>query len=93
MPGDIKNIRADQLMLIQQKIAFEKAKQRMGNEYLLLVDEVDDSGGGKGRFFGQAPHIDSICHIDGCSARAGKFIRAKVTATADYDLVVEQIND
>lgn len=93
VPGEIKSSRADQLMLIQQKIAFEKARQRIGNEYLVLVDEVDESGRGKGRFFGQAPHIDSICHIDRCPVRAGKFIRTKVAATADYDLVVVQIND
>jgi hypothetical protein len=52
---------------------------------------VDDKGGGKGRFYGQAPHIDSICHIRRCLGQAGEFVRTKVVETSDYDLVVEQI--
>ncbi len=92
IPQHIKDNRADQLMLIQQKIAFQKAKQKIGTELLCLVDEVDDKQA-RGRFFGQAPHIDSICHINNCSARGGKFIRTKVTAAQDYDLITEQIYD
>ena len=46
---------------------------------------------GRGRFYGQAPEIDSICLIQGCSASPGVFVNTKVIGTQDYDLVVEQI--
>ena len=46
---------------------------------------------GRGRFYGQAPDIDSLCLIEGCSAAPGRFVETKVVGTRDYDLVVEQI--
>jgi ribosomal protein S12 methylthiotransferase len=46
---------------------------------------------GRGRFYGQAPDIDSLCLIEKCSAAPGRFIEAIVTGTRGYDLVVEQI--
>jgi len=91
VPQDVKNRRADTLMRVQQEIAFSKAEKRVADELVCLIDEVDDKGGGKGRFYGQAPHIDSICHIRRCLGRAGEFVRTKVLETSDYDLVVEQI--
>ena len=90
LPDDIKIQRAEQLMLAQQKIAFEKNTSRFGTKVTCLVDEVTlDSA--FGRFFGQAPHIDSICRIENSSAKAGEFITAKVTDAEDYDLTVSQI--
>jgi ribosomal protein S12 methylthiotransferase len=95
MPGqageEIKKERVDRLMLCQQEIAFAKGPERMGQELVCLVDEPDGSGLGRGRFYGQAPEIDSICYIEKCSARPGEFIRVKVVGTRDYDLVVRPI--
>jgi ribosomal protein S12 methylthiotransferase len=52
---------------------------------------VDNGGTGRGRFYGQAPDIDSICLIKNCSAGPGQFVDTKVVGTKDYDLVVRQI--
>lgn len=93
VPDEIKTARAEELMLTQQQIAFEKASGRIGDEIVCLVDEFDDQRNALGRFYGQAPHIDSVCLINNCSAQPGEFIRAKVTGTRDYDLIVDQIND
>ncbi len=46
---------------------------------------------GKGRFYGQAPDIDSVCIIEHCSAAAGRFVETTVKGTRGYDLVVEEI--
>jgi len=95
MPGQIsdkvKKQRLDELMLTQQKIAFEKNKSRIGGKLRCLVDSVENDGLGCGRFYGQAPDIDSICIVQNCSAVPGQFINAKVIGTRDYDLRVEQI--
>ena len=78
-------------MLTQQKIAFAKNKNRIGSKLTCLVDSVDNEGTGRGRFYGQAPDIDSICIIKNCSAKPGQFIDTKVVGTQDYDLLVQQI--
>jgi ribosomal protein S12 methylthiotransferase len=95
MPGQVservKQQRQEELMLAQQEIAFAKNKNRVGNKVTCLVDCVDNKGGGQGRFYGQAPDIDSVCIIKKCTAAPGEFINTKVFGTKDYDLVVEQI--
>ncbi len=91
VPEYIKNERLEELMLTQQEIAFGKNKKRIGTELICIVDCVDKKGTGKGRFYGQAPDIDSICIIKNCLAKMGQFINTKVIDTKDYDLVTEQI--
>jgi ribosomal protein S12 methylthiotransferase len=91
VPDRVKQRRLDELMLTQQKIAFAKNKKRVGSKLTCLVDSVDNGGTGRGRFYGQAPDIDSICLIKNCSGSPGQFIDTKVVGTKDYDLVVRQI--
>jgi ribosomal protein S12 methylthiotransferase len=91
VPDDVKQDRADRLMAAQQKIAFAKNEQRVGSELTCLIDDVDEQSNGVGRFYGQAPHIDSVCFIDNCTAQPGEFIKTKVTGAHDYDLIVEKI--
>ena len=91
VPDNIKQQRLDELMLTQQKIAFAKNKKRIGDKFICLIDSVGSNGTGRGRFYGQAPDIDSICIIEKCSASQGHFIDTKVVGTKDYDLLVLQI--
>lgn len=91
VPDKVKQQRLEELMLTQQKIAFAKNKRRTGSELTCLVDSVDGNGNGLGRFYGQAPDIDSVCIIKSCPEKTGKFIKTRVIGTKDYDLVVEQV--
>ena len=91
VPDRVKQKRLDGLMLDQQKIAFAKNKKRIGDKLTCLVDSVDNEGTAQGRFYGQAPDIDSICIMENCSAKTGQFIDAKVIGTKDYDLLVRQM--
>lgn len=97
VPDDVKEQRLDELMRCQQEIAFAKNHSRIGNEMTCLVDSVDSKFLSKGRYYGQAPDIDSLCLIKTTHPhkhhppRPGRFIRTKVVGTSDYDLVVEQI--
>ena len=90
VPEIVKQHRFRKLMLTQQKIAFEKNRQRLGSHLLCLVDKVNKKNC-KGRYYGQAPEIDSICIIKKCRAGTGEFIKTRVAETAGYDLVVEQV--
>jgi len=91
VPDRIKQQRLEELMLTQQKIAFAQNKNRIGSQLTCLVDSVETEGTAQGRFYGQAPDIDSVCIVENCSASPGKFVDTKVVAAKDYDLVVRQI--
>ncbi len=97
VPDQIKQRRLDGLMLCQQEIAFEKNRNRVGGEITCLVDSVDSEFLAKGRYYGQAPEIDSLCLIKTSDRRKkhptlpGQFIRTKVVGTKDYDLFAEPI--
>jgi ribosomal protein S12 methylthiotransferase len=88
---ELKKQRLDELMLTQQEIAFEKNQSRIAGTLRCLVDSVQNDGLACGRFYGQAPDIDSVCMIENCSAAPGQFIDAKVIGTQGYDLRVEQV--
>ncbi len=87
---EVKQQRREELMLCQQQITFEKNRARNGQQFKCLVDSVSKRHG-RGRFYGQAPEIDSICYIEKCRARAGQVVEVKVVDVKDYDLIVEQI--
>lgn len=95
MPGqvaeEVKQQRLDELMLTQQKIAFAKNDNRIGSKLRCMVDSVHEEGVCRGRYYGQAPDIDSVCIIENCSAAPGRFVDVKVLASQDYDLHVGQI--
>jgi ribosomal protein S12 methylthiotransferase len=91
VPDDVKQQRLENLMLAQQKICFAKNKKRIGSDLICLVDSVEGKGVGNGRFYGQAPDIDSICIIKNCSAKPADFINTKIVGTKDYDLVVDPV--
>ena len=91
VPDEVKQQRLDELMVAQQKIAFAGNKDRIGGSLTCLVDSLDSEGLGRGRFYGQAPDIDSVCIIKHCSTKPGQFVAAKVVGTQDYDLLVKQI--
>jgi ribosomal protein S12 methylthiotransferase len=93
VPDKVKQQRLDELMLTQQKIAFAGNENRLGSKLTCLVDLVDGKGIRRGRFYGQAPDIDSLCIIKDCLAKPGQFIDTKVVGTKDYDLLVEPVRN
>lgn len=91
VPDEVKQQRYDKLMTAQQEIAFAKNKKQMARELLCLVDSVDSRNIGRGRYYAQAPHIDSLCLINNCSHQAGEFAKVRIAGTKDYNLVAEEI--
>jgi len=91
IPQDVKEQRCQTLMLAQQEIVFEKNKARQSQVIECLIDDNQPGQPAIGRFYGQAPHIDSICLIDSCKDSPGSFIKAEITGSKDYDLLAEKI--
>lgn len=67
VPDEVKQARREELMLTQQEIAFARNRRRIGSEFSCLIDSVERRDVARGRFYGQAPDIDSICLIKGRS--------------------------
>jgi ribosomal protein S12 methylthiotransferase len=91
VPEKVKQYRFEELMLAQQNIAFTKNQNRIGSNLTCLVDAIDSEHNAQGRFYGQAPEIDSLCIIKNCQDFPGDFINVKVIGSKDYDLITEQI--
>ncbi len=89
IPESVKQQRLDELMVTQQQIAFTRNENRIGQTLTCLVDSVDRHDLRRGRYYGQAPDIDSVCIIRNGSVQPGQFIETKVVGTRDYDLLVE----
>lgn len=79
--------RLDKLMRMQQAVSLELNKKRIGKEYDVLIQRVDN-GACYGRSYAEAPDVDGIIKITNApaSVKAGDFIRAKITDASAYDL-------
>jgi ribosomal protein S12 methylthiotransferase len=83
-----KDTRREKIMLIQQRVAFEKNAAMKGKIIECLIDQNDGANPAVGRYFGQGPGIDSVCLVKNCKADVGSFIKAKVIGSKDYDLIL-----
>jgi len=91
LSADIKHERVDTLMQTQQELVFAKMHKQIGNERMVLVDEVVQKQA-VGRYYGQAPHIDSVCVIEKYGdIQPGDFINTKIVARDEYDFIVRPI--
>lgn len=93
LPDAIKQERLDRLMTLQQKIAFEQNRSRIGSTEKVLVTDTDENGICLGRSSREAPEIDGeiIIRASGQDPRPGQFIPVRITAAQDYDLKGEMI--
>src|SRR6266446_1848086 len=85
MPGHIaakiKNARYRQAMSVQQSIAYDLARQKIGTELKLLVDQPHIA-----RTEGDAPDIDTRVVLSK-RALVGEFISRSITGSRGYDLL------
>lgn len=87
LPEEVKNARRDELMEIQQKIAFEHADSLIGYELDVLIDEHVEDNIYLGRSFADAPEIDSNVFVSGENLQVGSMIPVEIARREDYDLV------
>ncbi|HLG29429.1 MAG TPA: radical SAM protein, partial [Candidatus Brocadiales bacterium] len=81
--------RLEQVMSVQQNIAFKKNKQMIGKTLEVLIEERSKNGfkGWFGRTCGDAPDVDSNVLVQGSNIKPGNFYRVLITDTKDYDLI------
>ncbi len=94
LPEEIKNARRDQLMELQQQIAFEFADSLIGYELDVLLDsESDEPGVFIGRTFADAPDIDAVVYVEGDDLQPGDLVPVAIAGRQEYDLVGEYRGD
>ncbi|HIU78944.1 MAG TPA: radical SAM protein, partial [Candidatus Avilachnospira avicola] len=91
-----KEARRDEIMLIQQQIAFDKAKAQVDRELEFIVagrlyDEAEGKSIYVGRTYMDAPDVDGCIYVDtkGRELMSGDMAMAKVTGANGYDLLGE----
>ncbi len=88
LPEAVKLARRDELMAVQQGVAFDFAQSMVGDETPVIIDAVDPEFAGlfRGRTYADSPEIDCVIRVKGKNLRPGDFVKAKVTAADGYDL-------
>jgi ribosomal protein S12 methylthiotransferase len=87
LPEDVKNARRDELMALQQEIAFEFGDSLTGCELDVLIDAQIDDETWVGRTYADAPEIDGAVYVSGHELPVGEFLPVEIQARQDYDLV------
>src|SRR3989440_3898220 len=90
LPGvlaeEVKEQRRARFMQVQAQISREKLRRKVGSTLEVLVDEMHGTTA-IGRSKADAPGIDGIVKVKGAKgARAGDFLRVKVTSASAHDL-------
>jgi ribosomal protein S12 methylthiotransferase len=87
VPDEVKQVRAEEVMEIQQGISFELNQKKIGKQYKVLVDKKE----GEyyiGRTEFDSPEVDNevLIKADENYVRIGDFTQLEITGAEDYDL-------
>lgn len=90
---DIKIKRRNEIMELQQEIAFENAEDMIGRELLVMIEgKVVDENAYVGRTYMDCPNVDGNIFITTDEELiTGDFVKVKVTGAVEYDLIGEII--
>ena len=89
IPEEIKEERRDEIMELQQEISYDKGKDRIGQELLVMIEgKVADESAYIGRTYGDAPKVDGYIFVQtGELLMTGDFAKVRVTGALEYDLI------
>lgn len=90
----VKEDRRDEIMELQQEIAFEKSESMIGRELVVIIDgKLPNENAYVGRTYMDAPGIDGNIFINTYEElMSGDFVKVKVTGSYEYDLIGEIVN-
>ena len=91
IPQEIRESRRDEIMELQQEIAFEKCESKVGAVMEAMVEgKVDGENVYVGRTYMDAPNVDGLIFINSEEELlSGCFVKVKVTGALEYDLIGE----
>jgi len=90
---EVKEERLQRFMAVQAEISAAKLQARIGQEYLILVDEVNDLGI-VGRSYMDAPEVDGKVYLsDDYDAKPGDQIWVQIIHADEHDLWAVRCDD
>ncbi|MCY7389421.1 MAG: 30S ribosomal protein S12 methylthiotransferase RimO, partial [Burkholderiales bacterium] len=95
--AELREERQARFMAHQTKISKQRLQAKVGKEIEVLVDRLAEGKKGArvavGRSKADAPEIDGLVYVTGVSKslQPGGFLRARVVAAEEHDLVAELI--
>ncbi len=93
VPEKDKNRRLDELMSLQQGIAFEKNTALIGGVQEVIIDAVIDDGPAEARTRGDCPEVDQKIFVTGAGLMIGDIRKVVVESADGYDLRGTVIED
>ncbi len=90
IPEEIKELRRDEIMEIQQEISLEKNRNKIGKTYLTLVDRKEE-GYFVGRTEQDSPEVDNEVMIYSNQLQIGEFYPIVIRDALEYDLIGELV--
>jgi ribosomal protein S12 methylthiotransferase len=89
VPIEVRRERLERLLDVQRGISQERNDERVGREVDVLVADATT-----GRTVWQAPEVDGVVDFGGVgAARAGEFVRARITGAFEDDLLGEIVDE
>ena len=85
VPEDIKEQRLEELMLLQQDIALDHNKKKIGQTLKVIIDRKEDKYY-IGRTEFDSPEVDPEVLVEGSNLKVGEFYMVKITAADIYEL-------
>lgn len=85
----------EELMELQQEIAFDRAEGRTGSVVTAMIEgKVADEDAYVARTYGDAPNVDGLLFVQTAEElNSGDFVRVRVTGAVEYDLIGELTED
>ena len=95
VPDEIKEKRQEELMELQQEIAFDQAEAMIGKELWCMTEgKVVDENAYVARTYKDAPGVDGYLFIQtAAELMSGDFVQVRVTGADEYDLIGEIANE
>lgn len=91
IPDEVKASRCDELMALQQEIAFEAAADMEGRLLMVMIEgKVADEDVYVARTYKDAPDVDGYLFVQtDRELMTGDFVRVRITGSHEYDLMGE----
>ncbi len=93
VPEEVKEARRDEIMQLQQEIAFEKSASRVGEDMDVMVEGyLPDDGVYICRTYMDAPDVDGYVFVStDWNLMSGDFIKVEIVGSDQYDLIGEVV--
>lgn len=87
---DVKKLRLDRLMELQQEIAYQRNSEMIGQTVKVLIDRIEGDIR-IGRTQWDSPEVDPEIYVEGSVSAPGDYINVKITKAEPFELFGELV--